>query len=388
MSFDVNNNYTGQFFGKDRLGFTTPSPDASDPLRPWLVVPYPAPWLPRKRRDEGHPVGANVVLSDGHLCGVDKSGALIPAGLISGAQAASGAGGQFCILVYSQDDVGFTYNVQTGNPVAAVGEYALLACPSDAAAGTVVEGVAITSGDITFAKSCDVVPGGTARAIGYCVRNVFQYLGGVNVSATTGGMKYALLPNMPTKFRVHNYMHEPGTAIQTKYVLRLPWIGATPDTIAALATTDGVQGFAGMTDFAKSFVHFTGAAGNTAGKLFPGCGVVPSMGNGFRDAGCFMPFDPAKHSVDNMVGRVIGIETVIPIRDYADRVRTQFDRANSFVGPFKDSNPNSLMMGGSATRGMDYQIALATNGIFRLAHDQGRAVHDEYGTYVYVHVNC
>ena len=33
----------------------------------------------------------------------------------------------------------------------------------------------------------------------------------------------------------------------------------------------------------------------------------------------------------------------IPIRDYADRVRTQFDRANSFVGPFKDSNPSSLM---------------------------------------------
>ena len=388
MSFDINNNYTGTFYGKDRLGFTTPSPDASDWLRPWLTVPYPAPWLPRKRQDTGHPVGANVVFSDGHLVGLDSSSALIPAGYISGTQAASGSGGQFCIVIYSQDDIGFTYNVQTGVPVAAAGEYALLACPTDATAGTVVEGVAITSNDITFAKSCTVVPGGTARAIGYIVRNVFQYLGGVQVTSTTGGMQYNLLPSQPAMFRVHNYMHEPGTAVQTKYVLRIPWIGATPDAITGLAATDGVVGYAGMTDFAKSFVHFTGTAGNAAGDLFPGCSVVPSIGNGYRDTGCYAPFNPAIHKADNIVGKVVGIETMIPIRDYADRVRTQFDRANSFVGPFKDANPSSLMMGGSATRGMDVQINLANNGIFRLAKDQGKPLHNEYGTYVYVHVSC
>ena len=388
MAFDINNNYTGTFYGKDRLGFTTPSPDASDALRPWLVNPYPAPWLPRKRRDEGHPVGANVVLSDGHVCGLDKSGALIPAGLISGTQAASGAGGQFCIVIYSQDDVGFTYNVQTGGLVANAGEYALIAAPGNAVAGTVVEGVAINANDIAFAKACNVVPGGTARGIGYIVRNVFQYLGGVQLVDTNGGMNYILLPSQPTAFRVHNYMHEPGTAVQTKYVLRLPWVGATPDTITTLAATDGVVGFTGMTDFAKSFVHFTGTAGNAEGNLFPGCLVVPSIGNGYRDAGCYAPFDPNVHTIDNVIGKVIGVETMIPIRDYADRVRTQFDRANSFVGPFKDSNPSSLMLGGSATRGMDYQISLATNGIFRLAKDQGKTLHNEYGTYVYVHVSC
>ena len=67
---------------------------------------------------------------------------------------------------------------------------------------------------IAFAKACNVVPGGTARGIGYIVRNVFQYLGGVQLVDTNGGMNYILLPSQPTAFRVHNYMHEPGTAVQ------------------------------------------------------------------------------------------------------------------------------------------------------------------------------
>ena len=90
--FDVNNNYRGTFFGADRIGHTTPDPDASEPLRPFLPVQYPAPWLAGKRRDEGHPVGAQVVISAGQLVGLDKSGALVPAGMISGTQAASGFG--------------------------------------------------------------------------------------------------------------------------------------------------------------------------------------------------------------------------------------------------------------------------------------------------------
>ena len=36
MSFDINNNYKGTFYGKDRLGFTTPDVDASDWPRPFL----------------------------------------------------------------------------------------------------------------------------------------------------------------------------------------------------------------------------------------------------------------------------------------------------------------------------------------------------------------
>src|SRR5208337_1771502 len=84
MSFDVNNNYRGVLYGRDRLGYTTPDADASEPLRPFLPIPYPAPWLPAKRLDEGHPVGANVVLSSHQLVGVDKNGALIPAGLTCG----------------------------------------------------------------------------------------------------------------------------------------------------------------------------------------------------------------------------------------------------------------------------------------------------------------
>src|SRR5208337_1271614 len=89
MSFDVNNNYRGTLYGRDRLGYTTPDADASEPLRPFLPVPYPAPWLPGRRLDEGHPVGAQVVISSHQLVGLDKSGALIPAGLLGGSQGAS-----------------------------------------------------------------------------------------------------------------------------------------------------------------------------------------------------------------------------------------------------------------------------------------------------------
>src|SRR5271156_2745299 len=89
MSLDVNNNYRGTLYGRDRLGYTTPDADASEPLRPFLPVPYPAPWLPGRRLDEGHPVGAQVVISSHQIVGLDKSGALVPAGLIAGSQAAS-----------------------------------------------------------------------------------------------------------------------------------------------------------------------------------------------------------------------------------------------------------------------------------------------------------
>jgi hypothetical protein len=30
---------------------------------------------------------------------------------------------------------------------------------------------------------------------------------------------------------------------------------------------------------------------------------------------------------------------MIPIRNYADRVRTQFGRATEFIGPYMDPNP-------------------------------------------------
>ena len=36
--FDVNNNYRGTQYGKDRLGFITPDLDASEQLQPFLPV--------------------------------------------------------------------------------------------------------------------------------------------------------------------------------------------------------------------------------------------------------------------------------------------------------------------------------------------------------------
>lgn len=458
MAFDQNNNYLGVYYANnDRLGFNTPDPDASSILRPFLPVSYPAPWLPTKRPDLAHPVGANKVMSVGYLVGVDKSGGLIPAGYFSGD---TGRGGPYCLVKYGKEDVGWAHNPQTGAVVQAEGEYALLAAPTeaqagdsgvtgtitqggttvvvdagtdenlakimvgqkitfenvaqvftvatevvenqgtktftveeeaDAAVGTaakilfvapVVDGVTLKATDIAFAKTCDLIPGGTARAIGFAIRDVYQYIGGVTVSSTTGGMTYTLDGVIPTKFKVHNYKHEAGNAIQSCFVLRLPWIGATPTTLQTLATNDGLPYV--QTDFSRSFVHFTGTMGNAPGQLFRGCLVVPSTFPG--DQGHYMPFDPAKHSIDNKVGRVIGIEYMYPIRDYMDRVRTQFDRAQSFVGPFATANPVTGMMGGSATRGMDTAISYTTNGIFRVALDNGKTIRPEYGTYVYVAV--
>jgi hypothetical protein len=398
MSFDVNNNYRGTFYGKDRMGFVTPDVDASESLQPYLPVSYPAPWLPILRRDEAHPVAAGVVISKGMNVGVDKSGGLVPAGLLSGN---TGASGLFCILVYGTDDVGFTVNPQTGNKVAAAGEYVVLASPSNAAAGdnsvtastlttaqkaSMPAGISITSGDITFSQLCNLIPGGTARAIGYALRNVFQYIGGVTQITTTNGIQYLHDSMNPANYQIHNYMHEMGTAIRTDFVLRLPWIGASQGTINSLAASDSISGFPGTTSWNMSFAHFTGASGQAAGNLFPGASVVASDRQGAADAGHFAPYNSAVHTADQIIGRVLGVESLYPIRDLQDRVRTQFDRANSLVGPFKESHPVQMMMGGSATRGLDYQINLSGNGVFRYASDQAKTIRPEYATYVYVRV--
>ena len=488
MSLDINNNYRGTLYGRDRLGYTTPDADASEPLRPFLPVPYPAPWLPGRRLDEGHPVGAQVVISSHQMVGVDKSGALIPAGMQSGTTATStlksnfantggtgiattgatlvitggvatltyagtpsavpagvavgdtvtfasladtgadaaiaaasgsyvlsavtsnsisfGTGltnitvktltagtfrdyqGQYQAVQYGQNDVGFARNPATGNPVAAAGEYEVLAAPGDAAVGDIIvfpDGNVITvaSGDITFAQACTLVPSGVARPIGYCIRNVFQFLGGVNLISTTGGIFYTVESMIPIQFRVHNYMHEMGTAVQTHFVLRMPWIGASPTALQSFATADGISGYV-QTDFGRSFVHFTGG---TAGNpyLLNGLSVVPSRAGSGADTGNFAPYNSAVNGFDEICGRILGVESMYPIRDFANRVRTQFERATEAVGPFTTKTPSIGQLGGSATRGMDYMINLTNDGILRLASDQNKTIRPEYGTYVYIH---
>jgi hypothetical protein len=490
MSFDINNNYRGTLYGRDRLGYTTPDADASEPLRPFLPVPYPAPWLPGRRLDEGHPVGAQVVISSHQLVGLDKSGALVPAGLLSGTQNSSqiyttvtpaGAGdsyvaaagiititltpaggvasgivaggsaaataanlnfaagdvitilgtaavagsyvltsasllagvwtlvapssatstanftypttirnyrGLYCAVQYGQNDVGFARNVATGNPVVAAGEYEVLAAPSDAVAGDLIvfpDGNVITvSGtDVTFALACNVIPNSVARPIGYAVRNVFQFLGGVNLISATGGVFYTLESMVPLQFRVHNYMHEMGTAIQTHFVLRMPWIGATPTALQGYATQDGISGYV-QTDFGRSFVHCTGG---TAGNPYAlnGLSVVPSRLGSGTDAGNYSFYNSAVNGFDEICGRVIGVESLYPIRDFANRVRTQFERATEAVGPFTTKTPSIGQLGGSATRGMDYMVNLTNDGILRLASDQNKTIRPEYATYVYIH---
>lgn len=382
MSFDINNQYTGNLFGRDRIGHTTPDAEATETLRPWLPVSYPAPYLPSLRQDQGHPVLAGVTFSSQQLVGQDASGALVPAGLFCGTQASKSLGGSYCALKYGAGDIGFAYNAITGVLVAAAGEVAVIAAPSDGADGDVItfaDGTTYTvaTGQAATAKSCTLFPGtnGRVKPIGVTLRNVFQYLGGVSISSTSGGMKYSLNGVLPTKFKVHNYMHEMGTAIQTQMVIRLPWIGATPSTLASLASGDGVTGYV-QTNYGRSFVHFTGAP--TYGQLVQG-----SNFNG--DGGNYTEWDGV--SVDDVCGRVIGIQNLYPIRDYANRVRTLWDPSR-LVGPVKDPNPSSIMMGGSQTGGIDFQVNLGTDGVFKKAYDQGKTLHAEYSTYVLVKVGA
>jgi len=503
MSLDINNNYRGTLYGRDRLGYTTPDADASEPLRPFLPVPYPAPWLPGKRLDEGHPVGAQVVLSSHSIVGLDKSGALVPAGLISGTQVSSqiltgtpaatttvaGAGGVltltilntdvaysgketgvpavtcagvsttsfsagdtitilgtttrvidgsyvilsvdygtttasswtikvagtaysgvateilasggtwtlrnytglYCAVQYGQNDVGFARDVYSGNPVAAAGQYELLAAPSEGVQGDIIvfpngNVISVLTADVVIGKASTIIPNGVARPVGYVVRNVFQFLGGVNLisaGAGSGGMFYTLESMVPLQFRVHNYMHEMGTAIQTHFVLRMPWIGATPSALQAYATADGISGYV-QTDFGRSFVH---ATGGTAGNPYSlnGLSVVASRLGSGQDAGNYSFYNSNVNGFDEICGRVLGVESLYPIRDFANRVRTQFERATEAVGPFTTKTPSIGQLGGSATRGMDYMVNLTNDGILRLASDQNKTIRPEYATYVYVH---
>lgn len=382
MSFDINNQYTGNLFGRDRIGHTTPDAEATEVLRPWLPVPYPAPYLPTLRQDQGHPVLANVVLSSNQLVGQDKNGAFVPAGLFCGTQATVSLGGTYCALKYSASDVGFATNPLTGNLVAAAGEVAVIGAPSNGNDGDVItfaDGTTYTlqAGNAAAAKACNLFPGahGRVKPIGLVIRNVFQYLGGVDVSSTTGGVTYKLNGVLPVKFKIHNYMHEMGTAVQTSMVIRLPWIGVAPNTLSTLASGDSVSGYV-QSNYSRSFVHFTGTP--TFGGLVQGSVQL-------GDAGNYADWDGV--SVDDVCGRIVGIQNMYPIRDYANRVRTLWDPSR-LVGPIKDPNPSSIMMGGSTTGGIDYALNLGTDGIFKKAYDQGKTLRNQYSTYILVKVGA
>jgi hypothetical protein len=392
VAFDLNNQYTGKLFGKDRVGHTTPDLELSEVKRPWLPVPYPAPYLPALRQDQGHPVLASVVLSSQHLVGQDKSGALVPSGLISGSTP-SGSN-QWCILQWSAGGADqFTIDPRTGKPVTP-GDHCVLACPCDAAPGNVTLSngtiVAVTANDITWAKACNLFPNvtsggagataysyGTARPIGVATRNVLQYVGGVVVLDPTfaGGLLYSLNGLNPTGFQVLNYMHEMGTAIQTQYVLRVPWIGATPNTLQADATADGIQGY--VQGYGRTFAHFTGTP-------TVGAGVTFSAFNG--DQGNYGVFNPAVNSPVDLIGRVIGVLNMINKIGFSNRVKTLWDPSR-MTGPIADPNPASIMLGGSATAGLDYLLNLTTDGIYKACQLQKTQVRPEYGTYVLVRVN-
>lgn len=390
MPFDIHGQYSGNMLGKDRQGHTTPDPEATELFRPWLTVPYPAPYLPAIRQDQGHPVLAGKVLSVGMVVGLDKSGAIVPAGMKcgnsgAGLDHANGVG--YYALKYSQVDVDFgVINPLTGDPVTA-GEIVYLAAPNDGVNTDVVtfpDGTtdSPSTNEITAAKACDLFPGGKVRPIGCAIRDVWAYIGGTTVSSTTNGILYTLDGVLPLKYKVHNYMHEMGTAIQTEFVLRLPWIGTSPSDLTTVATNLSITGYT-QSNYGRSFVHFTGTKGASAGNLYLGCLVKASEALG--DAGHYAPFVEGTDTIDLKVGRVIGLEEMYPAKDYLNRVRTLWDPSR-LIGPVKDPNSASIMMGGSQTAGLPYQLNLGTDGLLKKCLDQGKVPDAKMYTFVYVFI--
>ncbi|MGD0905119.1 MAG: hypothetical protein ABR924_19680 [Terracidiphilus sp.] len=312
---------------------------------------------------------------------------------VTGVTGVSALGGQYCVLVYGPGDVKFAFNAQTSARVSAAGQYAVLAAPADGAAGdrvTLPSGQVITiqAADLAFALTCDLFATGKALPIGCAVRNVYQYIGGVlvgtNLSASSSatGINYVLDGVVPINFTVMNYMHEMGTAIQTQFALKLPWIGATPTTLQTLANGDGITGY--VQGIGRSFTHFTGTRGAGAGNFSFGTPVVASVAANGSDAGNFAPYNPAVNNPGEIIGRVIGIQNLNPV-GFLNRVRTQFDRP--MVGPMVDPNPAAIRMGGSATRGLPYHISVTTDAVFVYAVDQSKTLRPEYSTQVLVRVN-
>ena len=199
----------------------------------------------------------------------------------------------------------------------------------------------------------------------------------MTVKGYTGGLLYTLDPMNPVGFTVHNYTHEMGTAIQTDYVIRVPYVGASRFALNALAVTDSVTGFA--QGYGLSFTHYTGT--QKLGNL-----VVGSREQG--DAGNYADYDSTKHQFEDVCGRVIGIMNMIDKIGYMARVKTLWDPAR-MVGPYKDPNAASIMMGGSATGGLPYDINLTTDGAYKTWKDQKKTLtgKSQLGSYVLVRVN-
>ena len=386
MSFDVNNQFTGQLFGQDRQGHTTPDLEASDAYRPWLPVAYPAPWLPGLRQDTGHPKAATVVLSSQMLVGLDKSGAIVPAGMICGntgdnANHATGAG--YYYIRYQAGSIdSWAVHPLTGVQIGTGGALVILAAPNNGTNSDVITFAdgsthTVTTNELAAAKACDLFPCGKVRPVGVATRNVMQFIGGTKVKSTTGGILYTVDPMNPTGFAaVLNYTHEMGTAIQTSYVIRVPYVGTTRYALTALAATDSVSGYS--QGYGLSFTHFTGTPKH--GQL-----VVGSDEAG--DAGNYSDYDSAVHDLGDICGRIIGVMNMIDQAGYMPRVKTLWD-SGRLTGPYKDPHAASIAMGGSATGGLPYDISLTTDLAYKtwLTQKKSTANHPELGTWVLIRV--
>jgi hypothetical protein len=88
-------------------------------------------------------------------------------------------------------------------------------------------------------------------------------------------------------------MHEPGTAVQTSFGLRVPYIGEDLNALNVKAAAGGltVPTDYSYDDFSRSFVHCVGKLEDAAGSLYTGAAVVADDRNGAIGSGHFRPFD-------------------------------------------------------------------------------------------------
>lgn len=316
---------------------------------------------------------------------IDNADITTGAGTGTSVVVAANAGSYFAVK-YSQTDADFLVtNVKTGAACAA-GDVAVLAAPSDGVAGDVItfpdgSTYTILAGDLTFVATCNMFPGGKAKPVGIAVRDVWQNMGGVTVSSTTGGINYTCDTMIPIKFKFHNYMHEMGTAVRTEFYLRLTWIGNNTTDLATVASGLSISGYT-QSNESRSFVHFTGAKGAAAGGLHVGALVKASTALG--DSGHYGLLNTAAgDGADEKIGRVLAIQEMYPAKDYLNRVKTLWD-TSKMGGTWTEPNKASVMMGGQTTGGLDYALNLGTNGLLKKALDQGKTPDAKMYTVVYV----
>ena len=325
----------GQFNARLKLyqhnGHITPDVEVSEGFRPDYF--FPAPWLPVIRYDAEWEVWFS--LTAGQVVSLNSDGHLVPAGMTS--------------VTYTANDVGEVYNVTTGE----------LVTQADLDAN---DGVTVTY------YFCDGQSAAQYTAIspwhvGIMPYNAFAYYGGViPTELDSGYFSFECDPNRPMHEKYTNFNVQATVAILCDRYIQVPYVGDSETeaslTAHARSYAHAYGDIASISDFVCDDAEGAATGMNANGYFFPGCYVCHDSN------GMYIPFDSNTMSSLDIVGQLLRIDSRYP-KNYLERVKT-FDSKGQYV--------TMDQMPGSATRGMDYAVHIATDGAYRAAIDAGDTI--------------